>query len=132
MTITKNDGRQDLVTAHVDITYDMLTSGSALAAIEVPGGAVVVDGFLQVVTAMDSGTSDSLEVGDAADNNRYTSSAVDGQTVGLTALDIDGHEYTQQTDITVKWTGAGSAPTAGALRLVVMYFDTGRAHFTQG
>lgn len=128
MAITKNSARQYPLMAFVDVTYDMLTSGSAVAAMDIPAGATVVGGYFVVDTVWNSGTSDVLDIGDGDNDDRYTSSQIDLTSLGATALDVTMHEYTVLDTIDLTWTGAGSAPDQGAARLVVEYILDARAH----
>ena len=111
MAISKNSARQYPLMASVDVTYDMLTSGSAEAAVDIPAGATVVGGYLVVDTAWDSATSDVLDIGDGDDVDRYTASQIDLTAAGATALDVTAYEYTVQDTIDLTWTGAGCCPT---------------------
>jgi hypothetical protein len=57
-----------------------------------------------------------------------TETGIDGQATGVTELVPTGYEYTgAATAIGVKWTGVGTAPTAGAGRLIATYMIDGRA-----
>lgn len=125
MAINMKSGRQGVRWAYVDITKAMLTSGAAAEAIDLPPNAIVVDGFISVTTAFDSGTSDVIVVGDSATANRYRASTTIAAT-GLTALTRTGFVVTQATrKVRVTWTGAGTAATTGALTLAVAYIVRG-------
>jgi hypothetical protein len=131
MSITKNAGRQEVISAYVDVALADLTSGAAAAAIDLPPGAVVVGGDVVVDTAFDSGTSDAIVVGDASVANRYLTSTSIAAT-GRTALVPTGFKVTAaQPAVAVTWTGVGTAATVGALRLRVDYIVRGRSFFTQ-
>jgi len=132
MAITKLSGRQEIVSAYVDIAFGDLTSGSNVAAIDMPVNAIVVGGDLVVTTAFNSATSDALIVGDVTTTNRYLASTSIAAT-GRTALTLTGFTVTAtQPAVRVTWTGVGAAPTAGAFRLRVDYIVKGRAAFAQG
>jgi hypothetical protein len=132
MTITKNSGRQELIVATVDIGFADLVSGADLPAIDLPRNAVVTGGDVVVTTAFNSATSDVLDVGDASSENRYLNDA-NLASAGRTALVPTGFVTTStQPALTVRWVGAGAAPTAGAVRLTVQYYVKGRAAFAQG
>lgn len=132
MAITKNSGRQEVVSAYVDVSYADLASGTAADAIDLPVGAVVIGGAVVVTTAFNSATSDALVVGDSASSNRFKSSFSIAAT-GLTALVPTGYVALATTNkVRVTWTGAGTAPTAGAFRLRVDYIVEKRAAFSQG
>lgn len=131
MPITKKVGRQDPLYARVEVTFEDIASGVASEAIDVPAGAIIVDGYVNVTTAFDSGTSDVLDVGDGDDDDRFTSSQIDISSTGATALDLTGHEYAEKDTIDVTWTAAGTAATAGVFELVVAYIREDRAVETQ-
>jgi hypothetical protein len=131
MAFTKKSGRQQLIVAYADVTFADLVSGTAKGIMELPPGAVVVDGDVTVDTAFNSATSDALVVGDATTANRYkTSYSI--AAAGRTALVPTGFKTTAPSNINVTWTGVGAAPTAGAFTLRVSYYVRGRAQFAQG
>lgn len=127
MAIIRPAGRQTVLSAYVDFTYTDLTSGTAAACIDLPGGAVVVGGAVRIDTAFNSGTSDALVVGDADTANRYKTSFSIAAT-GLTALVPDGAPYTARGQVKITWTAVGTAATAGAGTLRVDYIRRGRAN----
>lgn len=131
MAITKDTGRQDVLVAHVTVTYDDLTSGSIAEAIDVPPDAIYLRGHVDVKTAWDSNTSDVLDVGDGDDDDRYTSSQIDISSTGRTDLDVVSQQYTEKDTIDVTWTGTGTAPTQGEFDLVYEYIVETRAVETQ-
>ena len=135
MAITKNAGRQEVIAAKVTLTYATLSSDAAVAegVIQVPEGAIVVGGFINVKTAFDSTTSDALDIGDGGDDDRYTATPIDLQSTGVTALDITGYQYTAEDNIDVEWTtGSTGTATAGEAEIVVQYIVNGRAAFSEG
>lgn len=132
MSIKKDSGRQDVSAAIVNFSHsDFGASGVAEAAVEMPAGASVCGGFLAIEEAFNSGTSDSLKVGDAGNDARYAN-GVNGQVVGATGLTAAGVKFTSQGNVTLTWTGAGAAPTAGKGRLCILYVIDGRADYSQG
>lgn len=131
MGITKDANRQAPVVAEVDFAFGDLTTTVASNAIEVPQGAVVTGGFIVFDTAFNSETSDVFTVGDSGDADRYKAS-VDGSAAALTALVPTGYQYTATSNVSITWTGTGTAPTAGAGRLVIEYYVDGRSQHTQG
>ena len=131
MAITKDSGRQEVIAARVVVTLgtgnDVAVQGT-FGAIDVPEGAIVVGGFLNVSDAT-TATVD-LNIGDGGSSTRYAS-AVDGASVALTALTLTGYKYTAADTIDLTVTVADPA-AAGQLELVVLYVVDGRAAFTQG
>jgi len=130
MAITKNVGRQDILVARVEFGYADLTSGSFEAAAELPPNAEVVGGELVIDTVFDSGTSDTLTVGDSSSGGRYAS-GIDGQSAARTALTPTGYRYTGRDNVGITWTGAGTAPSQGAGHLNVQYIIKDRAVETE-
>ena len=135
MAITLDPNRQEVISAQVTITYATLTSDIAAAegVIQVPEGARVVGGHINVTEVFDSTTSDALDIGDGGDDDRYTATPIDLQAAGATALDVTGYTYTAQDNIDVEWT-AGSTGTAtqGIAVITVLYVVDGRAAFSEG
>ena len=117
--------------AAIDVVYSDFTSGTGLAICTLPVGGQVTGGAVTVTTNWDSGTSAGMEIGDASDDNRYMT------TLNLL---VAGSEYSAitnaagyavatstQQDILAEVTEAGTAATAGAARIVLLYVDTNKA-----
>ena len=133
MPIKKNAGRQELIVAYVDIGFaDPAAYGTAEAAIELPGNAVLVGGDVTVTTPWNSATSATLKLGDALDEDRYTTAAIDLKTAGRTALTLTGYRHPVAESLNALLAQAGAAATQGAARVSVQYFVKGRSAFTQG
>ena len=72
-----------------------------------------------------SGTSDLLDMGTSGDPNGFMT-AVSIASVGKKSADElassdDLGPYASETDISVTWTGAGTAATAGAMEIIIEY-----------
>lgn len=127
-TLKLNPGRQYPLVAEVTITAaEMNESGVAVAAINLPAGAVVTGGAAIVDTAFDAATA-TLNIGDATTANRYKAN-VNIATAGLTALVPTGY-VSNGAPIAVVPTFA-DAVTVGSLRLQVTYVMGGRANEAQ-
>lgn len=99
----------------------------AFDIINLPPGAVVVGGELEVGTAFD-GSTYALIVGDSASTNRYLSTA-DRKAAGRTALVPTGYvSLGEAIRLTVTPTGT---TTAGAGTIRIQYIVTGRANEVQ-
>lgn len=131
MAFLKESDRQYPLTAVVEISYSDLLSGVALPVAEVPNDAVVTGGQFVVTEVFDSGTTDTFTVGDTVDDDEY-GSAIDGQAAATTVLTPTGYQYASNTDLVVKWTGVGDAPTQGKALLIVEYVRQGRQNENQG
>jgi hypothetical protein len=132
MPIKKLSGRQELITAYVDIGFADLVNGVAQAAIELPVNAVVVSGDAVATEAFNSVTSDVLDIGDDTVQNRYLNDA-NIHALGRTPLIPTGFVTTAtQRNINVTWVAVGAAPTAGKVTVSVQYYVRGRAAFAQG
>ena len=117
--------RQWPLVAVMEFVLDDLTSGEAGRAVVMPGGSWVIGGGLVITEAFNSGTSDTMVVGDEDDDDRYAA-AVDASDAGRTALTVTGHRYTGKQTIDLKWTSDGTAPTQGRGFLYVEYLIDGR------
>lgn len=125
-----NHGRQDILVAQAIVTFgtgnDIATTGT-VTAVNVPPGAIVVGGFLNVSDA--TSASVDIHVGDGLDDNRYADN-VDGAATGVTALTITGYEYTTADTIDVM-VDTASAAADGQMELYVEYIVDGRSAFVQ-
>lgn len=131
MAITKNRGRQGVISAYVDITAAMIVAAGAYAAIDLPVGAQVVGGDIVVTEVFDS-TTNTLSVGDASSAARYLG-ATTTKALGRTALVPTGFQTTAtQPAVTVTAALTGAAPTTGAVRVRIDYIVNKRASFPQG
>lgn len=100
-------------------------------AIELPYKSQILGGALTVLTAFNSGTSDTMSVGDAASSARYKALTTVATGAHL-ALVPTGYDPDTPDHVTVRWIRLGAtAPTAGQARLSVKYIRNGRAHFSQ-
>jgi len=133
VAIKKNSSRQELIVAHLDIGYaDPTAYGTAEAAFDLPANAILFGGDVVVKTAWNSATTATLKLGDAADDDRYTSSAIDLKTAGRTALTLTGYKHTVSEALKALFAQTGTGATAGAARITISYFVEGRAAFSQG
>lgn len=137
MPITKLSGRQEVIAATADFTYADLVSGAYAAAVDVPAGAIVVGGHLAITTIFNSATDDKFSIGDkvganAAVNTTYAALSADITAAGAVPIVATGKKYSAAGTVGIAWTGTGTAPTAGAGKLTVLYIVDGRAAFSQG
>lgn len=132
MATTININRQSVLCAIRDFDYTDFTSGETKPLIYMRPGTIILSVAVNITTAWNSGTSDVLTIGDTEGTgnvDRYmpsTSIAVTGlkHTVSLPLTD---GEFETAGAITGTWTGVGTAPTAGAGRLIVTYIETPRS-----
>jgi hypothetical protein len=126
----RNHGRQWPLVATQEFTLAQLTSGEAVPAVRLPGGARVISGFVRIDEAFDSDTSDELDIGDGDDPDRYTTTEIDLQasagTVGV--FTITGYRYPTSDYLDLTWTSGGGTPTTGKATMVVQYIIDGRTN----
>lgn len=133
MPIKKNPSRQELIVAHLTFGYaDPAVYGTAEAAFDLPGNAVLVGGDVTVLTPWNSATTATLKLGDAVDDDRYTAAPIDLKTAGRTALTITGYKHTVSEALKALVAQTGAAATAGQARISLLYFVEGRSAFSQG
>lgn len=104
-----------------------LTGGAGTVAKKIPTGYVITGGFVTVTQAFNSATTAVLDVGDAADPDRYTSTAVDLKALGTTALDVTGFQYAAPTDLLLGFAETGAAATEGEGFIVLKLIREGKA-----
>jgi hypothetical protein len=131
--VTKNAGRQEILFAYVDFDWtDLEDTDGVYPAIELPPGAVVIGGALDVKVAWNNGTSADTDVGDSVDDNRYSAAPIALDAAARTALTITGYVTTGSTKtIAIKPVFVGTASSAGSARLEVSYYVEKRSFFAQ-
>ena len=135
MTINYQTARQEKIVAYADFTYDEFTSGTALNLVQLPEDATLLDLTYWVTTAFDSGTSDAMVI---AFNSLTLVNDTDAQAAVRTAgtfpttSNPDNVTVSTPTWVTGTLTSAGTAATAGKIRIVVEYAVAGRQAFSQG
>lgn len=121
----KNVNRQWPLYSVTRVTFEDLEDTVAKALTELPGNAVVVDGGLNVQTAWDSGTTATIDIGDADDPDRYFA-AVNLAATGYTAASITGDQMDVPTEVTGTLAEDGTAAEAGEALLIIGYVVEGR------
>ncbi len=136
MAATKNPSRQCEEVAICEFTYADLTSGSYDAMVDLPLGAIVTGGFLAITTLFNSATTDKFSIGDKIGTASATATTYAAQTSDITAtgqavaITPTGIEMTAASTVGIVWTGAGTAPSAGAGTLFVKYIIADREEST--
>lgn len=128
--------RSYVLCVNASFSYDDFTSGVGLPFCTLPVGARVLGGFCAITTAWNSGTSDSLEIGDATDPNEYLS-ALDAQSAVTTEFSLSNMFdaagaitpaiVAASDEILIEITSAGTAATAGAGNAAMFYIDITKA-----
>ena len=140
MNTNSKTGRQEVIAAYADFDIEDFKDAvgtvltTAIAALELPQGACVIDGFLALDTAFD-GTTPTLTIGDDADDtpveDRYLAAGTLASTAAIVAVsNAAGYETSKACNITLKLSAADA--TAGAGRLCIKYVVAGRTAFSQG
>ena len=134
MAITKNSGRQWPQVARVEFTYDeagtaVVASPNILEVMNVPTGAIILRGYINVTTAWVGPTAATVDIGDGGDPDRYTGSPVSLLATGLTAFDAGlGYQYTAADTIDIDYVQTVAVSTAGAAEIVVEYIIEDKAN----
>ncbi|HIE1750417.1 TPA: hypothetical protein ACXJUT_001934 [Pseudomonas aeruginosa] len=129
--IQKNYNRQAVTAALVSFALADVADGAAQAAVKLPGGAIVVGGFLVVDEAFNAATTATAKVGDSLDDDRYSASPLDLATVGVKQLTITGYQTAKAGDVTVKYAFTGAAATTGKAQLFLQYIEVSKSEWTQ-
>jgi len=125
--------RSYILSVFGSFSYDDFTSGTPLPYCTLPVGAVVMGGFSNIVTAWNSGTSDTGILGSTDDDNEFIT-ALDMTSTGYilftlaTKFDAGGTNtapaiVAASDEIQFQWTGAGTVPTAGVGQVQLSYID---------
>lgn len=125
MTIVKDAGRQTTLQGIFKFTYADLTEDAAHEVIDLPHGAVALDGELVITEAFDSTTSDTIAVSGVA-----TLAATDVQSTGRTAFTAvgNGTPLTSPDTLDITWdAGTNGTATQGAGYVRVSYVIDNRA-----
>lgn len=125
-TLKLHSGRQTPRWAYIDVVLANLATGVSLNGIQVPAGAIVVDGWASVTEVFNSTSSDVLDIGDSGVGNRYKND-VNLQALGLTKLVPTGYIYTVPTILLFNWVSGGGTPTTGKVTVAVCYIVRGFA-----
>ncbi len=124
--IRKQSGRQEVISGQITFDHTQIDDDTFHGAIELPNGAEVVSGSLQVVEAAQAGVT--ADVGDSDTGDRYVDGA-DATAEARTAFTLTGHVTDGIGDVGVTFS---AKPTQGSFKLSVQYVVTGRAAFSQG
>lgn len=135
-TIIPNlDGVQPIDVRYFEVTYLNLIARSNVIDIEVPPNSELLRGHVNVTQAWNTGTTHTLDIGDATDDDRYTGTAVDLKTAARTAIVPTGFIYGADgtlQKIRITSVPAGTAPTQGKARIELEFVRIGKASHTQG
>lgn len=121
---------QKVRSAYVEADFGDLPSGVFVGLIELPPGAMIVDGSAYALVASNAATSEAVAVGTAASASAYGSIA-SSKTAGRTGLTLPGLLTTGKTVVGLTRTAVG-AVTAGHYGLYVEYVIAGGSDGTQG
>lgn len=127
MAMTANEGRtlpfQAVHYIRKSVAYN--TPGRTAGTVEcgvLPNGGVVVDTVYKVVTAYNSGTSNTLIVGTTTDDNEFLTAIDVKATAGTAARATTGLGYESTGEVVyAKITDVGAAPSAGEVDVVITY-----------
>ena len=103
-----------------EMLFSDFAAGATQNTVVLPKGALVVRAFVLVTTPYNSGTTATLNVGDAATPARY-GTGIDLKTVGIKPLTITGYISPAQGPVTATFAQTGAAATAGAARVYIEY-----------
>lgn len=131
MAITKNFNRQTTHVAMVDINLADVTSGVDVAAITLPANSIILSGSLFTSEEWNSTSTDVMDVGDSASQNRYLNDGNIRAANALVPLVPTGYTH-PGGDLTVRWVSGGGTPSTGKVRLTVQYVIKGSSSHTHG
>jgi hypothetical protein len=132
MPLFKDHGRQYPAWAFQEIKLADLATGVAIEVVDLPKGAMVVDGFIEVNVAFDDTTTATVSVGDAALATRYATTS-NVKALGTTKFAVAnlGQGYADGGAVTITPAFGTDDNTVGTIRIGIAVLQYGRAHETQ-
>lgn len=122
---------QKVRAAYVEASFSELPSGVFTPiGIQLPAGALVINGSVLVLTASDAATSEALNVGTSASASAFASVA-SSKTAGRTAVTAAAAPTGGATEVGITRTAAG-AQTVGKYGVAIEYVLAGASDGTQG
>ena len=131
MANKKQSGRQEVISAVLELGYADLDANGIVGIVGLPEGAIVVGGSVNVTEAV-AGAGAGVTV--AVSGGGATVSAFDADA-GTSQNDVgfDGSVAgAGGSDVSVTLAGGSGAATAGTVYVIVNYVVKGRAAFSQG
>ncbi|MBS0227082.1 MAG: hypothetical protein JSS23_00115 [Proteobacteria bacterium] len=128
------DGRQYLKYLYVQVTLALWQANGNQLNVSMPDNSEVVGGHVNVDTASDDASTDTLSVGDSGNATRYYA-AIDLKTAARTSLTATGYKYTSANDKIILKRTVGDSPetaTVGTQTIAIGYLQLGESKFTQG
>lgn len=127
MTYAFDNGRQTPLVAIAQLALADFTTTVAKAVVKMPVNSVITGGYINVTQVWNSTSSDAADLGHTGDDDKYSATPLDLQSLGVTALDVTGYVNTGGLDLNLTWTSGGGTPSTGAATLVVEYIIVNRA-----
>lgn len=134
--IPNADGRQhsDIAYFKIDLSNFNDPAFNGVIPLEMPAGSQILRMFANVIDPFNAATTDTLVIGDDADDDRY-GAAVDLKTAGLKQFTPTGYIYgkdgTLET-LLIKRASTGTAATKGEVLVFVETVAANKAYHTQG
>lgn len=132
--IKNSDGVQSPAWRFFAISLAAFVANDNVVEIEVQPGSQVIDGFINKTTAFNTTGTDTIKIGDDADDDRYLA-ATSLKTTGLAAITPTGflHGYAGSSNkLRITRTPADTAATAGEVIIAIATLALGKACYTQG
>lgn len=128
------DGRQHSDILYVEIALEQFVTFGNEVVIEVAPDCEVIRGFVNVLDVFDGGTTDTIQVGDSVDDDRYLA-ATTLKTAGLKAMTPTGFQHGRDNSpqkLIIKRVSTGTAATKGTVKVFIETVAGGKAYHTQG
>ncbi len=130
--IPNADGRQHADIAYFEVDLAGFTENTNVIELETADDCEVTRLFVNVIDAFNGGTTDTIQIGDPSDTDRYLA-ATSIKTTGLKAGTPTGFIHTGVNQkLVITRATSGTAATTGKLRVYVETVAIGKAYHTQG
>ena len=131
LSLKAETSRQYVVSAEITLLWSDLqvaVGTGVTEIIRVPTGARVIGGEVVVETLFATAGTATLDLGDAADPDRYTASVVNLETAARTAITLSGFKYTGEDTIDATVVVGTAVTTAGQVYIRIDYVEEDKAH----
>ena len=109
---------------------DVKDWAAVLKLLTIPDDALLLWGYIHVITAFDDSSTLTIDIGEDNDPDRFTNTApVDLKTAAVTALDdVGGVQFTQIGEVRATFAAAGADAEVGKAAIYIAYVRPDSAH----
>jgi len=118
--------------ATAEITPEKVKDWAAVQKLlTIPNDALLLWGYIQVITAFDDSSTLTIDIGHGGDPNYFTAVPVNLKAAAVTALDAaaaDGVQFPVTSEVQVSFAAAGADSAVGKAVIYIAYVRPNSAH----